>query len=97
LLKLDRESEKTKTAIEREYNLFHEVLCSTFVLKLQITKTKFMWLFVWRIGMFGIAFIGWLLYQLTYKKKKWTDVSRDAMTIAFFLFVWGFLAYKIFT
>jgi hypothetical protein len=41
--------------------------------------------------------VGWLFYQLLIKKKRWADVSSDAMAIVFFVLVWILIAYWAFS
>ena len=36
----------------------------------------------------SIALIGWIIYQLAFKRKKFMDISHDVMAIAFFIAVW---------
>ena len=52
--------------------------------------------FFLRYGMINILFVGWLLYQLLLKRKKWGDLSGEAVTIAFFVIVWCLIAYWAF-
>jgi len=54
-----------------------------------------MYLFL-RYGLASFFLIGWLLYQIFIKKKRWNEVSGEAMTIAFFVLVWCFIAYWAF-
>jgi hypothetical protein len=50
-------------------------------------------LFFYRIGLFVVAFAGWLVYQLAVKKKSVTVLSNDALFIVFFMTVWGLVVY----
>ena len=52
--------------------------------------------FFLRYGMISLLFIGWLLYQLFAKRKKWSELSADAITIAFFVVAWCLIAYWAF-
>jgi len=49
--------------------------------------------FFLRYGLLSILLIGWLLYQLFIKKKKWPDLKNDAFIILIFVGVWVFLGY----
>ena len=35
-----------------------------------------------------VAIIGWLVFQLIVKKKKWKEIQGDAQVVAFMLAVW---------
>ena len=39
--------------------------------------------------------IGWVLYQLVVKRKKWDSVQADALTCLVFAGVWIFIAYLL--
>jgi len=54
-----------------------------------------MYLFL-RYGLASFFLIGWLLYQIFIKKKRWNEVSGEAMTIAFFVLLWCLIAYWAF-
>jgi hypothetical protein len=41
----------------------------------------------------SVAFIGWTLYQLLIRKKRFSDISSDVMAIVFFVMVWAALVY----
>jgi hypothetical protein len=43
-----------------------------------------------------IAFIGWIVYQLVFKKKEWKDIRSDASVIGMFLAISGLLYYWLF-
>jgi hypothetical protein len=36
----------------------------------------------------GLAFIGWIIYQLIFKKKRFTELINDILFILFFLAIW---------
>jgi hypothetical protein len=36
----------------------------------------------------AIAFVGWIIYQLLIRKKRFMEISNDVMAIAFFIAVW---------
>jgi len=40
-----------------------------------------------------IALVGWLIYQLIAKQKKWSDIRHDAVVILIFCGIWILLAY----
>jgi hypothetical protein len=39
--------------------------------------------------------IGWVVYQMAIKKKKWKDVQDDALACCVFAVVWILIAYFI--
>lgn len=41
----------------------------------------------------SIAFVGWILYQLLIRKKRFLEISNDVMAIVFFIAVWAGLVY----
>jgi hypothetical protein len=41
----------------------------------------------------SIAFIGWIVYQLLIRKKRFSEISSDVMAIVFFIAVWVGLVY----
>ena len=43
-----------------------------------------------------IAFIGWIIYQVIFRKKRFSEISNDVMAIAFFLTVWIGITYWLF-
>lgn len=42
-----------------------------------------------------LLMIGWVVYQLAIKKKKWKHVQDDALACCVFAVVWIFIAYFI--
>lgn len=52
--------------------------------------------FFFRYGLINILLIGWLLYQVFVNRKKWSELSGDAITIVFFVVVWCLIAYWAF-
>lgn len=42
-----------------------------------------------------IAFVGWILFQLLVKKKKFSQIEGDVRVIAFFLAVWAVIYFTI--
>jgi len=36
----------------------------------------------------SIAFIGWIIYQMSYKGKAFSEIRHDVMAILFFIAVW---------
>ena len=52
--------------------------------------------FFLRYGIVNILLVGWLLYQLFIKKKKWNELSGDALAIVFFVIAWCLIAWWAF-
>ncbi len=44
-----------------------------------------------------LALIGWVLFQLLIKKKKFSAIEGDVKIIAFFLVVWGVIYFVLLT
>jgi hypothetical protein len=44
--------------------------------------------FFLRYGIASLAFLGWLFYQVEFKKKEWKDMKSDATIILIFVLVW---------
>jgi hypothetical protein len=42
-----------------------------------------------------LAFVGWILFQLLAKKKKFSEIEGDVKVIAFFLAVWVVIYFMI--
>ena len=40
-----------------------------------------------------VLMVGWVLYQLVIKRKKWDSVQADALTCCVFASVWILIAY----
>ena len=41
----------------------------------------------------SIAFVGWVVYQLAIRKKRFSEISNDILAIVFFVAVWFGLCY----
>ena len=41
----------------------------------------------------SIAFVGWVVYQLAIRKKRFSEISNDVLAIVFFVAVWFGLCY----
>jgi hypothetical protein len=52
--------------------------------------------FFLRICVIPVAFVGWVVYQLAVKKKRFTDMEGDIKTIVFFLAVWALIYFAFF-
>jgi len=46
-----------------------------------------------QVGLVIILFAGWLVYHLWYKNRHYKELKNDAVAIAFFAGVWGFIVY----
>jgi hypothetical protein len=49
--------------------------------------------FLFKYGLVGFAFIGWIVYQLKVKQKQWNDIKSDALVIALFIIIAGSVFY----
>ncbi len=49
--------------------------------------------FFLRFILINFLLVGWLFYQLLYKRKKWREIKDDAMAVLFFVCVWTGIAY----
>jgi hypothetical protein len=52
--------------------------------------------FIFPIGILIIGFGGWLVYQLWYKNLHYKELKNDALAVAFFAGVWGFIVYMFY-
>ncbi|HVX52711.1 MAG TPA: hypothetical protein VHB48_21295 [Chitinophagaceae bacterium] len=43
-----------------------------------------------------LAFIGWIIFQLAVKRKKFRDLESDIKLIIFFVVVWGVIYWVFF-
>jgi hypothetical protein len=50
-----------------------------------------------RLGAIPLAFAGWIIYQLVFKRKKIKEISNDLLTIGLFLFTWFILIRLVFS
>lgn len=50
-----------------------------------------------RLGVVPLAFAGWVVYQLAFKKKKFSDISNDLLTISVFLVIWFLFIWFLFS
>jgi hypothetical protein len=41
----------------------------------------------------SVAFVGWVVYQLAIRKKRFSEISNDILAIVFFVAVWFGLCY----
>ena len=41
----------------------------------------------------SVAFVGWVIYQLLVRKKRFREISNDVMAITFFIAVWFTIFY----
>lgn len=46
-----------------------------------------------RYGLLGIALVGWIVYQLIIKKKKFGDLQGDLLMVICLIGVWVALSY----
>jgi hypothetical protein len=51
--------------------------------------------FIFRYFLPVFLMIGWVLYQLVIKRKRWESVQADALTCCVFACVWIFIAYLL--
>lgn len=51
--------------------------------------------FFLRYGIVLFAFIGWIVYQLKFKRKPWIEIQGDVIAIVFFLLIASGIYYWI--
>lgn len=48
-----------------------------------------------RFILIPVAFVGWILFQLLVKKKRFADLQNELLTITAFLAIWALLVWMV--